>query len=474
MQYIADHLDPHHNHTTGKPMCPSEGGTQKQGSIKLSLVNSDLWKAFHSSGTEMVITKHGRRMFPHCNISLSGMDPFTNYVIMMDMVPVDQFKYRWNKEEWEVAGKAEPQPPAHQYIHPDSPACGSHWMKQSISFLKAKLTNNTLDQHGHIILHSMHRYFPRFYVVQADSVFAVRWSPYHTVTFPETHFTTVTAYQNTKITKLKIDHNPFAKGFREGGPHFHGKRCRPIKTQTTAEETRRTYRDVECKSPSGHQGSMSAIKSEKRRCPNGHYSSLLDQDPAAEILQNDALDLSVQGHGCEEQMVPASMTYPVYRLAELRPLSPHSDSDNRLRSYEAHVPDMAAVPGHHNNPSPREMSQHHHQHHPSAHHQLLAPPCYESWPHTASTVAGGAAKANPGLRAGYPLYQPGPYPGEHPEVEPGRQFMVNSFAPPSSSSAAAAFHPSAQHQGAHQPGYHHHHGNTVEWSQYPLFSYSSW
>ena len=60
---------------------------------------------------------------------------------------------------------------------------------------------------------------------------------------------------------------------------------------------------------------MSALKSEKRRCPNGHYSSLLDQDPAAEILQNDALDLSVQGHGCEEQMVPASMAYPAYRYA---------------------------------------------------------------------------------------------------------------------------------------------------------------
>ncbi|CAL8403335.1 unnamed protein product [Arctogadus glacialis] len=41
-------------------MSPSEASAQKQGSIKLSLVNSDLWKAFHSSGTEMLVTKHGR------------------------------------------------------------------------------------------------------------------------------------------------------------------------------------------------------------------------------------------------------------------------------------------------------------------------------------------------------------------------------------------------------------------------------
>lgn len=30
-------------------------------------------------------------------------------------------------------------------------------------------------------------------------------------------FIAVTAYQNDKITQLKIDHNPFAKGFRDTG-----------------------------------------------------------------------------------------------------------------------------------------------------------------------------------------------------------------------------------------------------------------
>ena len=37
-----------------------------------------------------------RRMFPHCSISLSGLQPFANYVIMMDMVPADSFKYKVN------------------------------------------------------------------------------------------------------------------------------------------------------------------------------------------------------------------------------------------------------------------------------------------------------------------------------------------------------------------------------------------
>jgi hypothetical protein len=38
-----------------------------------------------------------------------------------------------------------------------------------------------------------------------------------TFIFPETQFITVTAYQNQQITRLKIDRNPFAKGFRNSG-----------------------------------------------------------------------------------------------------------------------------------------------------------------------------------------------------------------------------------------------------------------
>jgi hypothetical protein len=34
--------------------------------------------------------------------------------------------------------------------------------------------------------------------------------------FPETKFLAVTAYQNERVTQLKIDNNPFAKGFRDG------------------------------------------------------------------------------------------------------------------------------------------------------------------------------------------------------------------------------------------------------------------
>ncbi|XP_072311314.1 T-box-containing protein TBX6L-like [Eucyclogobius newberryi] len=285
------------------PRTPSTNEVFQHSNIRMNLENSDLWKSFHNIGTEMVITKHGRRMFPHCSISLAGLQPFANYVIMVDMIPVDGYKYKWKKEKWEVAGKAEPQPPCRTYVHPESPAPGSHWMKQSLSFLKLKLTNNTLDQHGHIILHSMHRYYPRFHVVQADSLYTVRWGPFQTFSFPETTFTAVTAYQNQKITKLKIDHNPFAKGFREGGTHSH-KRCRSQGSPSA--------RKVPKPAPESPQN-LQRRPSDTEKAPK--LSSWPPEQDPSERLQAEPLELEYD-YSCEEQMVPASQPFNSYRSLE--------------------------------------------------------------------------------------------------------------------------------------------------------------
>ena len=63
----------------------------------------------------------------------------------------------------------------------------------------------------------MHKYVARVHVVQANDLIGLQFAPYNTFAFPETTFLGVTAYQNDKITQLKIDNNPFAKGFRENG-----------------------------------------------------------------------------------------------------------------------------------------------------------------------------------------------------------------------------------------------------------------
>jgi len=63
----------------------------------------------------------------------------------------------------------------------------------------------------------MHKYQPRFHLVRANDILKLPYSTFRTYVFKETQFIAVTAYQNEKITQLKIDNNPFAKGFREAG-----------------------------------------------------------------------------------------------------------------------------------------------------------------------------------------------------------------------------------------------------------------
>ncbi|KAG7466503.1 hypothetical protein MATL_G00165410 [Megalops atlanticus] len=190
-------------------------------SIKVTLDNNNMWNEFYRCKTEMILTKQGRRMFPYCRFRISGMEPFQRYILVMDITPVDNHRYRWTGQQWEVNGRAEPHVLGRVFIHPDSPSSGHYWMQNPVSFYKLKLTNNTLDQEGHVILHSKHRYLPRLHVVPADKateVIQLNGPDVMTFTFPQTEFIAVTAYQNLRITQLKIDYNPFAKGFREDAP----------------------------------------------------------------------------------------------------------------------------------------------------------------------------------------------------------------------------------------------------------------
>ncbi|NWI67301.1 TBX1B factor, partial [Todus mexicanus] len=181
-----------------------------------------------------------RRMFPTFQVKIFGMDPMADYMLLMDFVPVDDKRYRqhafpsrryaFHSSSWLVAGKADPATPGRVHYHPDSPAKGAQWMKQIVSFDKLKLTNNLLDDNGHIILNSMHRYQPRFHVVYVDprkDSEKYAEENFKTFVFEETRFTAVTAYQNHRITQLKIASNPFAKGFRDCDPEDWPRNHRP-------------------------------------------------------------------------------------------------------------------------------------------------------------------------------------------------------------------------------------------------------
>merc|ERR1719500_748071 len=192
--------------------------------IKCNLDNKDLWDKFCEFGTEMIITRTGRRMFPTVRCSFANLDlePGTKYLILLDIVPCDnkRYRYAYHRSSWLVAGKADPAPPHRLYCHPDAPYSGEQLKKQVISFEKVKVTNNESDNTGQVILNSMHKFQPRVYLVkrregETGPVQDIEKEKYRTFVFPETQFTAVTAYQNQLITKLKIESNPFAKGFRD-------------------------------------------------------------------------------------------------------------------------------------------------------------------------------------------------------------------------------------------------------------------
>uniref|UniRef100_A0A5F8GQF4 MAX gene-associated protein n=1 Tax=Monodelphis domestica TaxID=13616 RepID=A0A5F8GQF4_MONDO len=207
------------------------------GGITVTLDNNSMWNEFYHRSTEMILTKQGRRMFPYCRYWITGLNSNLKYLLVMDITPVDNHRYKWNGRWWEPSGKAEPHVLGRVFIHPESPSTGHYWMHQPVSFYKLKLTNNTLDPEGHIILHSMHRYLPRLHVVPAEknSDFVRLTGPgVRTFTFPQTEFFAVTAYQNIQITQLKIDYNPFAKGFRDDG--LNSKPQRDVRQKNSSDQ----------------------------------------------------------------------------------------------------------------------------------------------------------------------------------------------------------------------------------------------
>ncbi|TNM92000.1 hypothetical protein fugu_019012 [Takifugu bimaculatus] len=255
--------------------------------IKVYLHERELWTKFYEVGTEMIITKAGRRMFPSFKVKVTGLNPKTKYILLMDVVPADDHRYKFADNKWSVTGKAEPAMPGRLYVHPDSPATGAHWMRQLVSFQKLKLTNNHLDPFGHIILNSMHKYQPRIHIVKADenNGFGSKNTAFCTHVFPETAFIAVTSYQNHKITQLKIENNPFAKGFRGSDDMELHRMSRMQSTKEYPVVPRSTVRQRVGSSQSPYSGDVqgmatsSSLSSQYSQCENGVTSTSQDMLP---------------------------------------------------------------------------------------------------------------------------------------------------------------------------------------------------
>ena len=140
-----------------KSKVSEECNSEELSTIKCSLDNKELWDKFCEFGTEMIITRTGRRMFPTVRCSFSNIDtealgPGTRYFILLDIVPCDnkRYRYAYHRSSWLVAGKADPPPPHRLYCHPDAPFTGEQLRKQVVSFEKVKVTNNESDNTGQV------------------------------------------------------------------------------------------------------------------------------------------------------------------------------------------------------------------------------------------------------------------------------------------------------------------------------------
>uniref|UniRef100_A0A667ZGE2 T-box transcription factor 19 n=1 Tax=Myripristis murdjan TaxID=586833 RepID=A0A667ZGE2_9TELE len=199
-----------------------EKGDPTERELRVTLEDAELWRKFQHITNEMIVTKNGRRMFPVLKVSVSGLDPSSMYSFLLDFVPADGCRWKFVNGEWVAAGRAEGRGEGRShggvYIHPDSPNFGAHWMKAAVTFNKVKLTNK-VNGGGQIMLNSLHKYEPQLHIVCVGS----RHRLVSNVSFRETQFIAVTAYQNEEITALKIKYNPFAKAFLDhhGYPGRH-------------------------------------------------------------------------------------------------------------------------------------------------------------------------------------------------------------------------------------------------------------
>nr|CAD2158666.1 unnamed protein product [Meloidogyne enterolobii] len=185
---------------------------------RIELANSQLWEKFAKVQNEMVVTRPGRKMFPKLELHLHNLDPDSQYALYLYMQKVDNLRYKYQAGGWSAAGHDGENGIQQSNLvqHHEGLCTGKFWTSQGrISFERAKLTNKESLQGGNsmISLSSMSKYQPVIWLVKGTPTANVLVAEYRP---PQCQFIAVTAYQSEAVTKLKVEHNPFAKGFREG------------------------------------------------------------------------------------------------------------------------------------------------------------------------------------------------------------------------------------------------------------------
>ncbi|NXF66380.1 TBX5 factor, partial [Ciccaba nigrolineata] len=266
--------------TSKSPTSPQAAFTQQVRTHAPLSLPLALYFSLFSAFSPPNISSAGR-MFPSYKVKVTGLNPKTKYILLMDIVPADDHRYKFADNKWSVTGKAEPAMPGRLYVHPDSPATGAHWMRQLVSFQKLKLTNNHLDPFGHVSIGGptrAHSPRPGCQHVLGEQLRppprAMPWTCDEPITFPP-----------FQITQLKIENNPFAKGFR-GSDDMELHRMSRMQSKEYPVVPRSTVRQKVSSNHSPFSGetrvlSASSNLGSQYQCENGVSSTSQDLLPPA-------------------------------------------------------------------------------------------------------------------------------------------------------------------------------------------------
>ncbi|CAH8599245.1 unnamed protein product [Schistosoma intercalatum] len=193
--------------------------------IYFQLKEQKIWSDIYLHNTEMIATNTGRRIFPSLSVYVFGLNPNDQYIFLLDMLLIQPHIFKHQGDRWIISSQSEVLNHSHTlegkyYIQEESPKTGAYWMESGVNFTRVKITNTKEIKPYKNMIHvnSMHYYIPRISVVRLMDNQSNYYHPTSKLIgsyiIPGTQFYTVTAYQNPDVIRIKINNNPFAKGFR--------------------------------------------------------------------------------------------------------------------------------------------------------------------------------------------------------------------------------------------------------------------
>ncbi|XP_062617647.1 T-box transcription factor T-like [Saccostrea cucullata] len=170
------------------------------GAITMSMTERKLWHEFLKVGTEMIISKSGRRMYPYVEFFLSGLDPSGLYDVIFDIIPDTEKRFKFIDNKWVPFGKKRKEFKNKAFKDQDAPKTGSELMSRKISFETVTLSNKPGKKACTFSLRTLQKYMVCISLVKHESDGNIT-----VFNFPiqDTAFIAVTKYHNREMCELK-------------------------------------------------------------------------------------------------------------------------------------------------------------------------------------------------------------------------------------------------------------------------------